>query len=62
MERVWHLEKRISIRRSRDAISEHHSVVEVLVNREPITAEEAMAYHIAEVVVEIQIVKEHLSN
>ncbi|MBU3004642.1 hypothetical protein [Paraglaciecola arctica] len=56
------MEKRIGIRISCDAISEHHSVVDAIVNREPIAVEEAMAYHIAEVVVEIEIVKEHLCN
>lgn len=59
MERVWHLEKRIGIRRNCDAIAEHHNVVDAIVNRDPIAAEEAMADHIGEVDVEMEIISKN---
>jgi len=56
MERVWHLEKKIGVRRSCDAISEHYNVVEAIINRDPIAAVEAMADHIGDVDGEMDII------
>lgn len=56
MERVWHLEKKIGVRRSCDAISEHYNVVEAIINRDPIAAAEAMADHIGDVDGEMDII------
>jgi DNA-binding GntR family transcriptional regulator len=59
MERVWHLEKRIGIRRTCDAISEHYDVVEAIINRDPIAAEVAMADHIGDVDGEMNIISKN---
>ena len=59
MERVWHLEKKVGIRRSCDEISEHYTIVEAIINRDPTAASEAMADHIGEVDVEIDIISKN---
>ena len=59
MERVWHLEKMVGIRRTCDAISEHYNVVEAIINRDPTAAAEAMADHIGEVDGEMEIISKN---
>ena len=59
MERVWHLEKITSVRRSCDAISEHYAVVEAIKNRDPVAAAEAMADHIGDVDCEMDIISKN---
>lgn len=59
MERVWHLEKIIGVRRACDAISEHYNIVEAIINRDPIAAEEIMADHIGDIEVEMSIISEN---
>ena len=56
MERVWHLEKKIGVRRSCDAISEHFNIVEAIINRDPIAASALMADHIGDVDGEMDII------
>jgi len=59
MERVWHLEKIIGVRRCCDAIAEHYNVVESIINRDPIAAAEAMADHIGDVDGEMDIISKN---
>lgn len=59
MERVWHLEQKIGIRRSCDEISEHYNIVEAIINRDPIAAAEIMADHIGDVDVEMDIISQN---
>jgi len=59
MERVWQLEKKIGVRRSCDAISEHYNVVEAIINRDPIAAAELMADHIGDVDGEMDIISKN---
>jgi len=59
MERVWHLEKIIGVRRGCDAIAEHYNVVESIVNRDPIAASEVMADHIGDVDGEMDIISKN---
>jgi DNA-binding GntR family transcriptional regulator len=59
MERVWHLEKIIGVRRTCDAISEHYNVVEAIISRDPIAAAEVMADHIGDVDGEMDIISKN---
>lgn len=59
MERVWHLENIIGVRRSCDAISEHYAIVAAITNRDPLAASEAMADHIGDVEGEIDIISKN---
>lgn len=59
MERVWHLEKIIGVRRTCDAISEHYNVVEAIINRDPIAAAEVMADHIGDIDGEMDIISKN---
>lgn len=59
MERVWHLENLISVRRCCDAISEHHAIVDAIKNRDPLAAAEAMADHIGDVEGEMDIISKN---
>ena len=59
LDRVRHLKKIMGIHRSNSVIEEHSSIVEAIINRDPILAEKTMAYHIGGIDDEIDIISEN---
>lgn len=59
IERVWHLEKRVGVRRACDAISEHFNILDAIVQRDPVSAAAVMTDHIGDVDGEIDIISKN---